>query len=196
MGDFRNYDPSVRRTIFRDGLRCRYGVSRPGLASATLGAQLVDGGAISGGLTSGGIHDQVKQSLLEPANFVPAPLISPADGGDGSVTAFGNLGRNIYRGPYQQNWDFSLIKNSRSLSGKASASQPISSTFGTMRTSQIRRSMILKPPSAIQRQSASLKAVCPRMASAIFDSTHSSFGKIFSTVGTPRLIQFSLRYAF
>lgn len=24
---------------------------------------------------------------------------------------FGNLGRNVYRGPYQQNWDFSLMKN-------------------------------------------------------------------------------------
>ena len=27
------------------------------------------------------------------------------------VTVFGSLGRNAFRGPFQQNWDFSLLKN-------------------------------------------------------------------------------------
>ena len=82
----------------------------PGLASATLGGQLADGGSIGAGTTSGDIHSRLN-GYLNPINFVPASLLSAADGGDGTVTIFGNLGRNIYRGPFQQNWDFSLIKN-------------------------------------------------------------------------------------
>ncbi|MBV8071900.1 MAG: carboxypeptidase regulatory-like domain-containing protein, partial [Acidobacteriaceae bacterium] len=37
--------------------------------------------------------------------FSPAPAIGP----DGS-TGFGNLGRNTFRGPFEQNWDFSVGK--------------------------------------------------------------------------------------
>src|SRR5882724_1399321 len=90
----------------------------PGLASATLGAQLVDGGSIGAGLTSGDVHDRL-DGYLNPANFTVAPFADPTIGCDedpaqaGCTKAFGNLGRNIYRGPFQQNWDFSLIKNFR-----------------------------------------------------------------------------------
>jgi hypothetical protein len=82
----------------------------PGLASATLGAQIAAGGSIAAGTTSGDIHNRLN-GYLNISNFVPAPPVPAADGGDGVVTEFGNLGRNIYRGPSQQNWDFSLIKN-------------------------------------------------------------------------------------
>ena len=43
-----------------------------------------------------------------------APLLYPeaCTAGDGNrcTTGFGDLGRNIYRGPHEQNWDASLIK--------------------------------------------------------------------------------------
>src|SRR6267142_2157366 len=82
----------------------------PGLTPFTLGAQLA-GNSISAGNTSGNIHDRVNNGYLNLANFTTAPVVPAAQGGDGTVTFFGELGRNIYRGPFQQNWEFSLIKN-------------------------------------------------------------------------------------
>jgi len=141
----------------------------PGLASATLGAQLAPGGSIAAGSTSGDIHGRLG-GYLNLGNFVAAPFISAADGGDGSVTAFGNLGRNIYRGPSQQNWDFSLIKNF-----KITERQDI--RFTTDFFNVWNHANFANP--------------------AINDVENpGAFGQIISTVGTPRLIQFSLRYAF
>lgn len=168
----------------------------PGLASATLGAQLVSGDSIGGGTTSGGIHDRVNNRYLNPANFVPAPLISAADGGDGSVTAFGNLGRNIYRGPHQQNWDFSLIKNF-----KLSERQSLRFTtdfFNIWNHVNFANPSINDIETAICNPLTTTVAqgCAPANGIGYFDSAHTPFGKIFSTVGTPRLIQFSLRYSF
>ncbi len=137
----------------------------PGLTSATLGGSLAAGGSIAAGPTHGDIHQRIN-GYLNRNNFDVAP---PAYTG-ASVTAFGNLGRNIYRGPFQQNWDFSLIKNLR----------------------------------LTERQSL-------RFTADFFNIwNHANFGNpiqtdvsfttgfalINSTVGTPRLIQFQLRYAF
>ena len=147
----------------------------PGLASATLGAQLAPGGSIGAGTTSGDIHSRI-DGYLNPSNFTTAPFADPTlDCPDdptqaGCTTAFGNLGRNIYRGPHQQNWDFSLIKNFR----------------------------------LTERQSLRFTADFfniwnhTNFASPAFNDVENpgAFGKIFSTVGTPRLIQFQLRYSF
>jgi hypothetical protein len=143
----------------------------PGLAAATLGGTLAPGGSISGGQTSGDIHDRVDNGYLNPSNFTTAPPLSAALGGDGSVTVFGNLGRNIYRGPYQQNWDFSLLKNFR-------LNERQSIRFTTDFFNIWNHVNFANP--------------------AINDvvTIGGPFGKIFSTVGTPRLIQFSLRWAF
>src|SRR2546427_11031535 len=66
------------------------------------------------GLTHGDIHQRIN-GYLNRDNFDFAPPADPVgcadDPNNACTTAFGNLGRNIYRGPYQQNWDFSLIKN-------------------------------------------------------------------------------------
>ncbi len=145
----------------------------PGLASATLGGQLADGGSIGAGTTSGDIHSRLN-GYLNPINFVPASLLSAADGGDGTVTIFGNLGRNIYRGPFQQNWDFSLIKN-------FSITERQSLRFTTDFFNIWNHANFANP--AINDVET-------------IGVPNSPFGKIFSTVGTPRLIQFSLRYSF
>jgi hypothetical protein len=146
----------------------------PGLASATLGAQLVSGGSISAGLTSGDIHDRVNNGYLNGANFTTAPLLDASLGGDGSVTVFGNLGRNIYRGPRQQNWDFSLIKNFK-------VTERHSLRFTTD---------FFNIWNHVNFANPAINDV------EVGTGPNSPFGKIFSTVGTPRLIQFSLRYAF
>jgi hypothetical protein len=141
-----------------------------GLEAATSGAQLATGGSIPAGLTGGDIHNRVNNGYLNPANFVFAPKLSAADGGDGAVTVFGNLGRNIYRGPHQQNWDFSLLKNF-----KLSERQSLRFTTDFF---NIWNHSNFANPAVTDVQNAG------------------AFGRIFSTVGTPRLIQFSLRYAF
>ena len=50
-------------------------------------------------------------------------------------TGFGDLRRNIYRGPFQQNWDVSLLKHFGSGSARIFDLRLTFSTFGTMRTS-------------------------------------------------------------
>jgi len=145
-----------------------------GLASATLGAQLAPGGSIGAGLTHGSIQDRVNNGYLNGANFTTAAILDPALGGDGSVTIFGNLGRNIYRGPYQQNWDFSLIKNFNI--NERQALRFTTDFFNTW--------------NHVNFANPTINDV------EVGTGPNSPFGKIFSTVGTPRLIQFSLRYSF
>lgn len=97
--------------------------------------------------------------------FYPAGIA----GADGS-TGFGNLGRNTFRGPFQQNWDFSA--------GKRFA--------------------------VTERQSLRITADFfnlfnhPNFANPGFldIESPSNFGQITSTLGTPRLIQFSAKYSF
>ncbi len=97
--------------------------------------------------------------------FAPAAAIGP----DGA-TGFGNLGRNTFRGPFQQNWDFSAGK-----------------VF-----------------SVTERQRLRITADFfnlfnhPNFANPAFldIESPSNFGQITSTVGTPRLVQFSAKYSF
>jgi hypothetical protein len=141
-----------------------------GLESGTSGAQLASGGSIGAGLTSGDIHSRVNKGYLNVANFVPAPPVPASLGGDGVVTLFGNLGRNIYRGPRQQNWDFSMLKNFR-------LTERQELRFTTDFFNIWNHANFANP--------------------AVTDVENpTAFGRIISTVGTPRLIQFSLRYAF
>jgi hypothetical protein len=143
-----------------------------GLQSPTSGAQLVDGGTIAQGYSSGSLKSRVDNGYLNLADFTHAPPADPAGCAldpNACTTAFGNLGRNIYRGPFQQNWDFSLLKNFRI--GERQELRFTSDFFNIWNHANF--------------------------ANPTFtDISNPAFGKIFSTVGTPRLIQFSLRYAF
>lgn len=97
--------------------------------------------------------------------FAPAPVIGP----DGS-TGFGNLGRNTFRGPFEQNWDFSAAK-----------------VFAMTERQKLR----------ITADFFNLFNH-PNFANPAFldIESPSNFGQITSTVGTPRLIQFSAKYSF
>src|SRR5438552_484083 len=155
-----------------------------GLASATLGAQLTPGGSIGAGTTTGDIHSRLN-GYLSLTNFTTAPVADPAgcvaDPAFACTTAFGNLGRNIYRGPFQQNWDFSLIKNF-----KLTERQSLRFTTDFF---NIWNHVNFANPSINDVETI----------------THDNLGnptsdgpyeKILSTVETPRLIQFTLRYTF
>src|SRR5882762_8332951 len=144
-------------------------------------ASLADGATIGSAYTHGDIHQRLN-GYINFANFQHAPLLYPFDPANPSTTCdpannpnfcttvFGNLGRNTYRGPYQQNWDFSLLKNLQ-----------LTERFGLRFTTDFfniwNHANFANP--------------------ALTDiGAGAGFGKIFSTTGTPRLIQFSLRLAF
>ena len=155
----------------------------PGTTS-TLTASLAPGSTLAGGTTSGDIHQRI-DGYLNLNAFTTAPQLYPAQCTGNSNfcgTGFGNLGRNIYRGPFQQNWDFSLIKN-----------------FNITERQQLRfttdffniwNHANFSNPSVTDVETIPHDPVTGQPLST------GPFGKITSTVGTPRLIQFSLRYAF
>jgi hypothetical protein len=147
-----------------------------GFTPLTLGGQLAPGATIASGLTSGDIHKRL-DGYLNPSAFTLAPQLYPTQcltDSNFCTTDFGNLGRNIFRGPSQQNWDFSLIKNF-----KISEHQSLRFTTDFF---NIWNHANFGNPTVTDVET--------------IGATNSPFGKITSTVGTPRLIQFSLRYAF
>ena len=113
-------------------------------------------------------HGNLRSRLDDYVNinaFAPAVAIGP----DGA-TGFGNLGRNTFRGPFQQNWDFSAGK-----------------WFAVTEKQRLR----------ITADFFNLFNH-PNFANPAFVDIESpsNFGQITSTVGTPRLIQFSAKYSF
>jgi hypothetical protein len=115
-------------------------------------------------LTHGSVQSRLG-GYLNLAAFSPAVAI----GADGS-TGFGNLGRNTFRGPFQQNWDFSAGK---SFSITERQALRITADFFNL----FNHANFANP--------------------AFVDiESPSNFGQITSTVGTPRLVQFSARYSF
>jgi hypothetical protein len=121
---------------------------------------------------------------LNPNNFVPAAFLYPNDPENQATTCnpgnsnfcttyFGTLGRNTYRGPRQQNWDFSLLKNMR-LTERQNL-RFAADFFNIWNHANFAN---------------------PSQASLNVQSSPTSFAVINQTVGTPRLIQLSLRYSF
>jgi hypothetical protein len=143
-----------------------------GFTPGTLSGSLASGSTLASAVTTGDIHKRIDRYLNVNA-FTPAPLLYPAQCAvdpNFCTTDFGNLGRNVFRGPHQQNWDFSLIKNF-----KLTERQEL--RFTTDFFNMWNHANFGNP--------------------AVTDVENpGAFGKIVSTVGTPRLIQFSLRYAF
>jgi hypothetical protein len=156
-----------------------------GSAPGVLSASLAPGETMSDGLSSGSIGTRIN-GYLNPAAFTPAPLLYPTEcnpnqpnpavlpNANFCTTGFGNLGRNTFRGPGQQNWDFSLIKNF-----KITERQSLRFTTDFF---NIWNHVNFANPAVTDVESISLP--------------NSPFGKITSDLGTPRLIQFSLRYMF
>ena len=136
-----------------------YGTATPDTATPSL----APGYTLSSAQTSGPIEQRIN-GYLNPAAFVPAPVV----GIDGS-TGFGTLGRNPFRGPFQQNWDMSIAKTWTVTERQTlKLSADLFNTFN--------HPAFDKP--------------------SITDVESPSFGQITNTLGTPRLMQFSLRYAF
>jgi hypothetical protein len=146
-------------TVLDSGAASAFGLNASGTPTTP---NLV--GRVSQGVTSGGVHSRLTH-YLNINNFSPAPAIGP----DGS-TGFGDLGRNTYRGPRQQNWDFSLAKTFR-------ITESNEFRFGAD-FFNLWNHAVFSSPSFVDVESPS------------------NFGAITSTQGSPRLIQFTGRYSF
>jgi hypothetical protein len=174
-------------SIFQNGLPFSIYDSSAGTAflgqgsTPLLGASLAPGARISSGLSGGNLRDRVANGYLVPTNFVPAPLVDPAacaadPSGNFCTTGFGDLGRNIYHGPFQQNWDVSLLKHFRI--GERQDIRFAADFFNLWNHTNFANPTVTD----IEQYLAS--------------PTSSPFGKIVGTNGNPRLVQFSLRWAF
>jgi len=97
------------------------------------------------------------------------------------TTGFGDLGRNIYHGPFQQNWDASILKYF-----KISEHQELrfaADFFNVWNHTNFGNPTV-----------TDIEAYKAWVANG--SAGQDPFGSIVQTVGTPRLIQFSLRWAF
>jgi len=177
-------------TIFQNGLPFSIFDSGAGTAflgqgsTPLLGASLAPGASIASGLSSGDIHSRVANGYLNPAAFTPVPYLyypntapgqcavptGPDPSGNTCVTGFGDLGRNIYHGPFQQNWDVSFLKHFKI--GERQDIRFAADFFNLWNHTNF------GDPAVTDIEAGS------------------SFGKILQTNGNPRLIQFSLRWAF
>ncbi len=160
-------------------------------STSTLTADLASGASVKGGYSSGDIHTRLN-GYLNPTNFLRVPVLLQnqtqcATDSNYCVIGFGNLGRNIYRGPHQQNWDFSLIKNFR-LTERQSV-RFTADMFNLWNHANFANPAVTDVETVLCTPNVN---GCP--SNGLIPS--SPFGKIVSTRGVPRLIQFSLRYAF
>jgi hypothetical protein len=157
-------------SVFQSGLPFSIMDSNAGSAYAALTtipttASLAPGATIASGYSSGSIGSRIN-GYLNVAAFKPAPVI----GDDRAATAFGTLGRNTYRGPFEQNWDVSIIKN-----------------FALTERQKV-------------RFTADLFDLWnhPVFSAPAFTDVENpaAFGQIISTENNPRIIQFSLKWSF
>jgi hypothetical protein len=145
-------------TVIDAGGGSAFNLSSPNTSTATLN----DGFSLSSAQTSGDIHSRIN-GWFKADGISPAPTV----GADGT-TGFGNLGRNPFRGPFQQDWDISL--------GKIFPITEHQSFRFTADFFNMWNHPIFASPNSIFQGSG--------------------FGTITATKGTPRLIQVSLRFQF
>jgi hypothetical protein len=138
-----------------------FNLSSPNTSTASLNPSFT----ISSAQTNGDIHDRINAYLV-PAAFSPAPTIGP-----NGETGFGNLGRNTFRGPFQQNWDVSIGKNFRI---RENMNFKFTADFFNIWNHPIFNSPTQLPNVAL-------------LGPAF---------QVVTTKGTPRLIQFSGRFSF
>ncbi|HEV3512604.1 MAG TPA: TonB-dependent receptor [Candidatus Sulfotelmatobacter sp.] len=149
-----------------------------------LGASLAPGATIAGGLSSGDLRSRVANGYLVPTAFTPAPLVDPAGCASDPnfcTTGFGDLGRNLYHGPFEQNWDVSLLKHFKI--GERQDVRFAVDFFNLWNHTNFGNPTV-----------TDIEAYNAWVAAG--STGHDPFGTIVQTNGNPRLIQFSLRWAF
>jgi hypothetical protein len=137
-----------------------------GIAGPPLGTGVFTCGNLEDAYTSGSIQDRLN-AYLNVSCFTPA-LIVPF--GTAGATGYGTTPRNAFRGPFQQNWDFSLLKKITFLERHDILFR--ADFFNLF------NHPVFRAPSAINL------------------ATPATFGQITETAIPARLIQFGLKYQF
>jgi hypothetical protein len=123
-------------------------------------------------LSSGSTASRLGGYLNANAFMAALPVANSPDGS----TGFGDVPRNCFRGPRQLNLDFSV---SRSFHLSEHQQMKFSAEFFNLTNT----TSFANPANPVDIESA-------------LASGSTTFGKINQVVGTPRLVQFALRYAF
>jgi hypothetical protein len=138
-------------------------------ASPASTATVASGFGCGNSLTSGSQAARLAH-WVNPAAYVPDPVIPLANGAPGDATGYGNAPRNCLIGPDQKNVDFTLGK-----------------TFSLTEHQSLRFRAdffnLFNHPSFANPSATDVESL-------------NSFAKITSVVGTPRLLQLSLKYLF
>lgn len=123
----------------------------------------------------GPIHD-LRVNWVNPAAYPSDPFAPLSTGGNSDATVYGNTPRNCIIGPRQKNVDLTLEKVFK-IEGRQDL------RFRADFFNLLNHPSFANPPSAVV---AAPGPGLPAVGSA----------RITSVVGTPRLIQFSLKYSF
>ncbi|MBV8051553.1 MAG: hypothetical protein JOZ80_10215, partial [Acidobacteriaceae bacterium] len=154
-------------TVFDFAGGSAYQLASPGEVTATFSPGFSCANASSTGSTT-----QRLSNWINPAAYQPDPVARLSTGGPSDVTLYGNTPRNCITGPPQKNADFSLGKIFKLTEGQ------------NLRFLADFFNIFNHPSFAI-----------PAVA-AVASTPGSGSAPITSTIGTPRLIQFSLKYSF
>ncbi len=146
------------------------GGSAYSLSSPNLATPMFAAGFSCGNAPTAGSTEARLGHWVNPSAYVPDPVVPLANGAPGDATAYGNAPRNCVIGPPQSNVDFTLGK-----------------TFKVAESQNLRFRAdffnLFNHPSFANPSATDIESP-------------SSFSQITSVVGTPRLIQFSLKYSF
>ncbi|HYE65073.1 MAG TPA: carboxypeptidase-like regulatory domain-containing protein [Pyrinomonadaceae bacterium] len=164
------YQSGLPFSVFDSTAGGAFGVTN-GFMTATFNS--ANCGSLQDAYTPGRFQDRLGGSFspnpyLNPACFTTAPNV-PNSAGTGA-TDIGNVPRNAFRGPYQQNWDLSVMKNFR---------------IRERHQFQFRTDFfnLFNHPVF-------------RLPSTVNIGTAATFGQITETAVPARLIQFGLKYSF
>jgi|GEM_PF-103636 len=156
-------------SIIDAGAGSIFGTDVSNFASASIPPAFTLANVRFSGRTQGRINQFFNTGAFTNAPFVNRfGQVVPEDGLDAQGQIYGNLGRNILRGPRQWNVDFSLVKKTR-------IAENHEIEFRSEFFNIFNRPNFALPDSEV---------------------TSPTFGRIFNTVGAPRIIQFALRYSF
>jgi hypothetical protein len=159
-------------TTIQGGLPMTFTDSRGGSIYGMSGsrAQLCSGATHSSIMTSGNIYSRLGGTTSGgPGYFNASAFCAPPTGGIyGDGTGFGNSGIGIAYGPGQNNWDISLIKDTKIREGH-------SIQFRAEFYNAFNKTQFGSPDTGVMS---------------------TTFGQILGTTVNPRIIQFGLKYSF
>jgi hypothetical protein len=141
------------------------------LASTPSSTATFNPGFSCGNAPSHGSPQSRRANWVNPAAYTPDPLATLSTGGSSDATVYGDTPRNCIIGPPQKNVDFTLGKTFK---------------LGERQNLRFRADFfnLFNHPSFAIPSATSVSA------------SGGGSAPITSTVGTPRLIQFSLKYSF